>query len=267
MIGDGCTFKDNFNKYGQIYVTGSSYGSVAVINNTQFIGNNATSASGGTGAAIYLGGTAAYQYSNGTVRPGAPSTVYVVGCEFINNSAKGANYYAGQGGAIYVNNNATLYVSDSRFINNTCVDNNNGTIKSNGGAIYSSAGNVNIVNSVFENNVASEGSEIYMRAYGPDTTNLNFLNISNSIIRDDGDSVIVSNYTNGTLLANNNWWGSNDNPADKVTEGITVDKWVIFNVDPTYVPMTEAQDVEITIDFVHVTDAEGTITELEGTLP
>ena len=267
LIVDGCTFKDNFNKYGQIYVTGSSYGSVAVINNTQFIGNNATSASGGTGAAIYLGGTAAYQYSNGTVRPGAPSTVYVVGCEFINNSAKGANYYAGQGGAIYVNNNATLYVSDSRFINNTCVDNNNGTIKSNGGAIYSSAGNVNIANSVFENNVASEGSEIYMKAYGPDTTNLNYLNISNSIIRDDGDSVIVSNYTNGTLLANNNWWGSNDNPADKVSEGITVDKWVIFNVDPTYVPITEAQDVEITIDFVHVTDAEGTISELEGTLP
>ena len=268
LIVDGCTFKDNFNKYGQIYVTGSSTGSVAVINNTQFIGNNATSSSGGTGAGIYLGGTAAYQYSNGTVRPGAPATVYVIGCEFINNSAKGANYYAGQGGAIYVNNNATLYVSGSKFINNTCIDNNNGTVKSNGGAIYASAGNVNIANSIFENNVASEGSEIYMKYYGKDNDTLNYLDISNSIIIDNGDSVIVSNYTNGTLLANSNWWGSNDNPADKVSEGIVIDNWVIMNVNPVSVESAvTGEPIEISIDFKHTNSTEGTIAALEGTLP
>jgi hypothetical protein len=81
------------------------------------------------------------------------------------------------------------------------------------------------MSSVFEHNVASEGSAIYMRAYGPDTTNLNFLNISNSIVvadniarRGETAKLIESNYTNGSLIANNNWWGSNDNPSDKVSE-------------------------------------------------
>ena len=114
-------------------------------------------------------------------------------CDFINNSAKGGTYYAGQGGAIYVNNNASLYVSDSRFINNTCIDNTNGTIPSQGGAIFASAGNIFITGSVFENNIAKEGSEIYMKYYGKDNTTLNALNITNSIIKDDGESVIVSN--------------------------------------------------------------------------
>ena len=268
LIVDGCTFKDNFNKYGQLYVTGSSIGSYAVINNTQFIGNNATSASGGTGAAIYLGGTAAYQYTNGTVRPGAPSTVYVVDCDFINNSAKGGTYYAGQGGAIYVNNNASLYVSDSRFINNTCIDNTNGTIPSQGGAIFASAGNIFITGSVFENNIAKEGSEIYMKYYGKDNTTLNALNITNSIIKDDGESVIVSNYTNGTLLANNNWWGANTGAEGKVTEGITVDNWVIMNVDPVLVENGHVGEaIEINVDFKHTNSTDGTIADLEGGLP
>ena len=267
LIADNCTFVNNFNKYGQFYITGSSIGSYAVINNTNFIGNNATSASGGAGAAIYVSGTGAYQYSNGTVRPGAPSTVYVVDCDFIANHAGGGTYYAGQGGAIYVNNNATLMVSDSRFINNTLDDNTNGTISSQGGAIFASAGNVFITNSVFENNQASEGSEIYMKAYGPDIINLNKLNITNSIIKDDGDSVIISNYTNGSLVANNNFWGNNSGAGDKVSEGITVDNWVIMNVNPTSVTLTEAGPVEITVDFNHVTDAQGNIAELEGTLP
>ena len=113
LIVDGCTFTNNYNKNGCIYVSGSNIGSMAIINNTKFIGNNATSASGGQGGAIYASGSTAYQFSNGTVRPGAPSTVYVVDCEFINNTAYGGTYYSAEGGAIFVNANATAYITDS----------------------------------------------------------------------------------------------------------------------------------------------------------
>ena len=261
---DNCIFKDNKMKYGSIYMTGTT----ATINNTQFIGMNTVSSIGGTGGGLYLGGTSAYQYSNGTVRPGSPSVVAVVNCDFINNTVNGATYYSGQGAAIYVNNNATLIVSNSRFINNTCADNTDGTVTGKGGAIYASAGNVNVFDSIFENNKTSEGSEIYMRAHGPDVTTLNKLNISNCIISDDGSSVIVSNYTNGSLVANSNWWGSNANPADKVTEGITVDNWVIMNVEPTLVENAlVGEAIEINVDFKHTNSTDGTIANLEGTLP
>ena len=264
LVVDNCIFKDNKMKYGSIYMSGT----IAIINNTQFIGMDTVSSSGGSGGGLYLSGTSAYQYSNGTVRPGAPSIVLVENCDFINNTVNGGTYYSGQGAAIYVNNNATLIVKDSRFINNTCADNTAGDVTGKGGAIYASAGSVTVTDSIFENNKAAEGSEIYMRAYGADVNTLNKLSISNCIIKDDGSSVIVSNYTNGSLVANSNWWGSNANPADKVTEGITVDNWVIMNVEPTLVEnVLTGQAIEINVDFKHTNSTDGTIADLVGTLP
>ena len=261
---DNTKFIDNKLKYGAIYATGT----IAVINNTLFQGFSSVSSSGGSGCGIYAGGTSAYQYSNGTVRPGEQSIVLVENCDFINNTANGGTYYSGQGAAIYVNNNATVVVKDSSFINNTCMDNTNGSVTGKGGAIYASAGAVTVMNSVFENNVASEGSEIYMRAYGTDTTTLNFLNVTNCIIRDNGESVIVSNYTNGTLVANSNWWGTNAGAEGKVSEGITVDNWVIMNVEPAVVENAiTGETVEISIDFKHTNSTDGTVAALEGTLP
>ena len=263
LIVDNTQFIDNKLKYGAIYASGT----IAVINNTLFQGFNSVSSSGGSGCGIYASGTAAYQYSNGTVRPGVPSIILVENCEFINNTANGGTYYSGQGAAIYVNNNVTMVVKDSSFINNTCMDNTDGTVTGKGGAIYASAGAVTVINSVFENNRAIEGSEIYMRAYGPDTTTLNFLNVSNCIINDEGSSVIVSNYTNGTLLANSNWWGNNEGAVGKVSEGITVDNWVIMNVDPTETTGFTGEAVNITVDFKHTMSTDGTIAALEGGLP
>ena len=263
LIVNNTVFNNNQLKYGAIYLSGT----IAVINNTDFTGFSSVSSSGGSGCGIYASGTAAYEYANGTVRPGAPSIVLVENCKFINNTANGGASYAGQGAAIYVNNNATVIVKDSKFINNTCMDNTDGTVTGKGGAIYASAGNVQISNSVFEGNVASEGSEIYMRAYGPDVTTLNALDIHNCIIKDDGSSVIVSNYTNGSLVANSNWWGSNANPADKVSEGIAVDNWVIMNVSPTEATGYTGEALEITVDFKYTMSADGTIETLAGTLP
>ncbi len=276
---NNCNFTNNRNKYGVFYIAHSTSTtpytpSIAVINNSAFIGNNASSSSGGQGAAIYVGGTGAYEYSNGTVRPGAHTYVYVENCDFINNTAKyGTSTYgaatSGKGGAIYVNNNATFIAVDSRFINNSALaDAINPDGKVGGGAIYASSGEVLMSNCVLDNNQAEVGSEIYMYYYGKDNETLNKLSIANSIINDNGESVIFSDYTNGSLVANSNWWGNNSGPEGKVSEGITVDNWVIMSVDPTMVEdASVGEAVAISVDFKHTNSTDGTIADLEGTLP
>ena len=270
---DNCNFTNNRNKYGVFYITTSRVNnvyvpSIAVFNNSAFIGNNATSSSAGQGAAIYLGG-----YSGSATTAGAHTYVYAENCDFINNSANyGSSTYgaatSGKGGAIYVNNNATFVANNSRFINNSALeyaDNPDGKV--GGGAIYASSGEVLVTDCVFENNKAGNGSAIYMYYYGADNVSLNKLNIHNSvIIGEDSAKLIQSDYTNGSLIANSNWWGTN-NPADKVSDGITVNNWVIMNVNPTEATITPDGSVEITVDFKHTNSTDGTIADLVGTLP
>ncbi|WP_048812337.1 right-handed parallel beta-helix repeat-containing protein [Methanobrevibacter ruminantium] len=267
IIVDGCTFVNNFNKNGCIYVSGSNIGSMAVINNTKFIGNNATSASGGSGGAIYASGSMAYQYSNGTVRPGAQSAVYVIDCDFINNTAFGGKYYNAEGGAIFVNANATLYASNSRFIDNTALDYEETNKSGRGGAIAATTGNVQISNCIFQGNTANNGSVIAMKFANKDLTTVNVLSISNSVIMGPGEKLIVSDFTNGSLVANNNWWAANENPSDRVSEGITVDSWVILTADPSEITGTLDEIIPIVANFRHTNSTDGTIGDLEGEFP
>ena len=140
---DNCSFVNNHNKYGAFYL-GST---IATIYNSSFIGNNATSSSGGNGAAIYASGTATYISSySGKLMNGSASYVLVQGCEFINNTAFGGTYNQGQGGAIYVNNNVTMYINDCLFENNKVMNTTGNDKPGQGGAIYASAGKVIISN-------------------------------------------------------------------------------------------------------------------------
>ncbi|WP_407453818.1 right-handed parallel beta-helix repeat-containing protein [Methanobrevibacter sp.] len=242
---NNCTFVNNHNKYGAFYI-GST---IATIRNSSFIGNNATSSSGGSGAAIYASGTATYISSySGNLMTGLASYVLIEGCEFINNTAFGGTYYAGQGGAIYVNNNVTMFINDCLFENNS-VRNNTGNDKlGQGGAIYASAGKVIIDKSIFKNNDAAEGSEIYMRYYNNHLhpEEVNTLDISNSIILNDGVA-IVADSTNGTYVANDNWWGTNDEPADKAVN-VNIDSWA--TMDASFTPEDAQAGDEVTVTAV-----------------
>jgi hypothetical protein len=64
-----------------------------------------------------------------------------------------------------------------------------------------------VTKSIFKNNNAAEGPEIYMRYYNSHLhpEEVNTLNISNSIILNDGVA-IVADSDNGTYVANDNWW-------------------------------------------------------------
>ena len=244
---DNCNFTNNFNKYGALYISSS----IATIYNSSFIGHNATSASGGSGGGIYVSGTATYISSySGNLFEGASSYILVEGCSFINNSAKGARLYAGQGGAIYVGTNVTMFISDCLFENNTCTDNTGDSYEpGQGGAIYAAAGNIHINKSIFKNNDATEGSEIYLQYKTSSILHpeeLNTLTITNSIILNDGVAILATS-DNGTYVANNNWWGTNDEPSDKVVN-VVVDSWAKMNA--TFTPREALEgEVNITAEF------------------
>ena len=265
---DNCTFKDNFNKYGVFYL-GST---IATIYNSSFIGNNATSASGGTGAGIYVSGTATYISSySGKQMNGSASYVLVQGCDFINNTAFGAKLYAGQGGAVYVNNNVTLFIDDCLFENNSVTNTTGNDKAGQGGAIYASAGKIIISKSIFKNNDAAEGSEIYMRYYNSHLhpEEVNYLDITDSIILNDGDNVIVADNNNGTYAANNNWWGTNDEPASKVNDNVAVESWATMDASFTPEFAQPGDEVTVTATFSNANLPDGinvTFTSTSGNL-
>ena len=254
-------FINNFNKYGQLYIS-SSY---AEVYNTSFIGNNATSSSGGQGAAIYVGGTTT-----------ASSAVYVKDCKFINNTAKGnkGSYYnyGGKGGVFYVNNNATAVIEGSYFENNvaeTVVD----TEKGQGGVFYASAGNITVVNSIFEGNDAVEGSVAYLKYYAgssyspmPNPETLNRINIKDSLIIGDGVAFITEG-SNFTVDVNENYWNSNDNPADKVSDDVTVENWIIMDAKVVPDNAQIGDNITVEVAFEKLQHADGSISGYNGILP
>ncbi|MGZ7048710.1 MAG: hypothetical protein ACXVHO_01755, partial [Methanobacterium sp.] len=93
----------------------------------------------------------------------------------------------------------------------------------NGGAIYNE-GTLNVTRSTFKHNTAtSEGGAIYNNG---NTTPRSF-NENRIINNDPNDSQVYSE--NGTLDARYNWWGSNNDPADKISTGtdgvVLYDPW------------------------------------------
>ena len=75
---------------------------------------------------------------------------------------------------------------------------------------------------------------------------VNTLEISNSIILNDGVAVVADS-TNGTYIANDNWWGTNDEPVDKVVN-ITVDSWA--TMDASFAPEDAQAGDEVTVTAV-----------------
>ncbi|WP_292743874.1 Ig-like domain repeat protein, partial [Methanobrevibacter sp.] len=268
LFVDNCNFTNNYNKYGVFYISSSQ----AEIYNSSFIGNNATSSSGGSGAAIYVGGSSTTQSaSSGKITNGTASNLLVKNCEFINNTAFGGTYYGGAGGAVYVNNNVTAVIEDSLFENNVAIT---GGESGKGGAIYASAGDITVNGCVFNDNVAEEGSEIYLKYYGgssysimvaPDA--INKINVKDSVFNDDNSAIVVSDNDKYAADVNENYWGSNDNPASKVGENVTVENWVVMDAKVTPDNAQIGDNVTVDVTFDKLQHADDTVSEYSGTLP
>ncbi|WP_407376374.1 Ig-like domain repeat protein [Methanobrevibacter sp.] len=266
---NNCNFTNNYNKYGVFYISSSQ----AEIYNSSFIGNNATSSSGGSGAGIYVGGTSTTQStSSGKISNGTASNLLVKNCEFINNTAFGGTYYGGAGGAVYVNNNATAVIEDSLFENNVAIT---GGESGKGGAIYASAGDITVNGCVFNDNVAEEGSEIYLRYYdstssysimiAPDA--INKINVKDSVFNDDNSAIVVADNAKYAADVNENYWGSNDNPASKVGKNVNVENWVIMDAKVTPDNAQIGDNVTVDVTFDKLQHADDTVSEYSGTLP
>ena len=100
------------------------------------------------------------------------------------------------------------------------------------------------------NTIAKSGKGLFYNQKG--SMNVEYSDISRNIV----DDFIGST---GTITANNNWWGTNDQPDTKV------DKWVIMNVNITDDSnLGVDKEVTIAIDFNHVKTSSGEIEELTG---
>jgi predicted outer membrane repeat protein len=213
------TFTDNSASYGGAIDSSGGQGTL-IINNSTFTNNNATE-----GGAIETG-----------------DTLTVNNSTFINNTA------INSGGAI--NNGGTLTILSSNFINNTSTTNNGYY----GGGAISNDGILNVHNNNFsENNATTEGGAIY----NDGTLIVNMNNFTDNIASvggaiydvDRNNSVVEfnrivgnSNYelysTGNSLDANQNWWGSNNNPSNYVNGNITVTSWLVLtiNANPITIP-------------------------------
>ena len=148
-------------------------------------------------------------------------TVLIDNCSFISNSVSG-NF---AGGAIYslqlVNR---MKIINSKFINNSA----NSPENYGGGAICFIGGNLetigklDIINSLFEDNIDSIAGGIYIRA--------STLDISNSILINNSKFSIykgITSYATTKITADNNWWGTNEGAVNFVS-GVDVTKWIIM---------------------------------------
>ena len=263
VIVDNCTFDgiSSSSRGGAVYA-GYVQG-VVMIENSKFYNIN-----GGS-----WGGAVCACYS-------PDLDVEITNCKFENNSAN-------NGGAAYLQVN-TVMILNSIFNNNSAsadsgafyiynatatvdnciITNNKGGssgvavkfTKPNNGAVKT----LTVSNSVIENNTATTGtlSAIYVDM---ETLYISYSSLINDLsIETRTGSGYDAVYGQGIAVANNNWWGTND-PETKVTgKNITIDKWVIMNVEANASEVKAGDEVTLTVDFKHVNTTSGEIKQLTG---
>jgi predicted outer membrane repeat protein len=233
-------FRNNTANLGGAIYSGSSYKENLNIEilNTVFADNTALgNANNKGGGAIYA------QASSGN---------------FVVNNVTFKNNKAGKygGGALYAMQLDNIRISDSKFINNSAEVNEyygGGAIAVIGGN-YQREGTTTITNTLFENNNADmSGGAIFLKG----TT----LDISNSVLVNSADAngiVIYSaptvNSVNSKITANDNWWGSNDNPKKLITKvsTVTLNRWAILTVEND-TEIVEGNNVNIAVSLTNYT--------------
>ncbi|OED29695.1 Ig-like domain repeat protein [Methanosphaera sp. WGK6] len=187
------------------------------------------------------------------------------------------NVSVGNGGAIQTGTNTTT-ITNSQFIENQVLL--KGTFARKGGAIYAYGDGLTVINSTFINNVAEGGGSAIANYWGG-------FNVTNSILISSGSTSILYNEDeeDHQVIANNNWWGTNENPITKgytaygryydydeeeyvECSPIVVTKWIIMNTTVTPSENFKYGDT-LTIDtsFNQTMDVNGVIADYNDILP
>ncbi len=247
--------------YGLIY----SSNNLILINST-VSGNDISSGTSSYGIVYSTSGIVKIFNSNITNNIARLGTVYISNGDLIvENSIFEANkVILGNGGAI------TLFSlsSKSNITNATFRDN---AAARDGGAILAK-GDVNILNSIFENNAAGNGY------YGNAIYNYGNLNIHYSVLLENASSnYVIYNYGyNPSANAQYNWWGTNNDPSrlvgagqwDEYTscEDVDVSNWIVMSVIPDIIEnITGNQLIKVSFDKYHGKD--GKLYDLTKALP
>ena len=238
---------------------------LALINST-LSGNDIASGTSSYGIVYSTGGTVKIvdsDFDNNIARLG---TVYISsGNLIVENSIFESNRVTvGNGGAI------TLWSLSSK-VNITNATFRDNMAAKDGGAILA-RGDVNILNSIFENNAAGNGY------YGNAIYNYGNLNIHYSVLLENASSnyVIYNCGYNPSANAQYNWWGTNNDPSklvgagkwdeDTPCEDVDVSNWIIMSVTPNIIEnITGNQVIKATFDKYQGND--GKLYDLTNALP
>ena len=263
---DNCVFEklEATNQGGAVYAT--YIDGKLVINNSVFTKNNASS----------WGGALAVTYS---AYEGALDLV-------INNTSFSDNFGNNAGGAYLMAN--TITIENSNFTHNgakyypgalelynctatvdNCIFTDNNASKQSAaikveGVSNQPIANVAITNSVIENNVGltEKAAAIYVDIA---TVEISYCSIVNAhAIETRTGTGYGGTYSQGVVIANNNWFGTNDPTSVVNGTNITIDKWVIMNVEANATDVIPGDEVKLTVDFNHVMTSAGEIEELTG---
>ncbi|MGN0094421.1 MAG: hypothetical protein ACI37V_08250 [Methanobrevibacter sp.] len=241
------------------------YHSEGIFNNCSFLNN--TSLRGGAIVITDKNSTINNCYfESNTGNSGGAILLYSVECtinnsSFYNNTSNGTNE-DDCGGAIAILMK-DLYVNGCSFINNTA--------NSKGGAI----GHIEdgftytyIFNSTFINNTAKTGGALHVF----------FANVNNSVIIDNPDSMGKDIYGIIELDFAYNWWGSNDNPENRISSydmftTVNNRNWVLMIFKPSNSDgsigdrtLITSRDEKLISGLLEYTDGNNTYS-FDGVLP
>lgn len=247
----GCTFENNTAEEcgGAIFTQKSGNGIIPSlsVDNSVFRNNTAKGKSRYGGGAIYVQQAAdgvsivnsifednkCVDYGGGAVEIAQTNVALIDNCTFISNSANGEDYKTRSdygGGAIsfkgfYSDTRETLTVTNSLFLDNTANE-------YGGGAVFAMYSTVNVKNSVLINNGDDHGIYVYGR---------------------DADLAPAK------VNANDNWWGSNDNPKQYINRG-TISRWAVLTISNAS-EIKAGETVKLTVSINHYTtgSANGTL--------
>ena len=192
---------------GAIYYNNGSNGA---INDSNFTENHA--GNGGNGGIAGQGGASASSYSNGSGGPGG-------------NAGNGGN-----GGAIYYKT-GSLTVESNNLINNQFGD---GGIGGDGGQAGPGTGSGTIGTDGTDGSSGTGGA-----FYADSNTSLHFNRLLSN------GAVDVAAAGGATVQAENNWWGSNDNPSSRVSAGVVYAPWIMLQIfaNPGTIHYTDTSNI------------------------
>ena len=236
-----------YNNGGTLIINNTAFENIAA--NTSTSCNGAIESTGNTNVIIENSNFINIGAVRGAIYSGASDSgsLTIIGSNFENCSAllDGNNF--GYGGAVH--SQVALTIDKSTFLNSKSYR--------DGASVYVTKAAA-ITNSVFMGGDSQDGDTAEIYATGD-------LTLNNNILLKSSDDKYLVKTGSGTVNAKNNYWGSNDPSA--LVSGFTLENWVIMNVEPTATQGSIGQATEINIDFKHTSNAEGTIADLEGSLP